>query len=342
MPTAPPLLAIRPQMAARLWHFRAHLSLTSIVLGACGEGTRPESEPPPLTRTTMQQYLTDTAAASLTAAGQWILPVPKVGDNSQLTSERAESLALVWPRQFGPWVLSRLESEHGDAIDLNALARCGRIYYAASPYEQLDASTAAIEATKAAQRAFGPWWLVTLCSKTNVPQLSVAIAAYAAELHIEDGQIVMPRLGGEWFSVEGIPHTLDADFLQPPEEAARMMALASRLRVAAVPELIVPARSDGFPNHARWRIKLDGRVPARGSTGRLVMADEYYTWRRPGAESLNILIPAISQLPGLTFRYPANITTADADERLTYAEGFLPRRASIAVAFESVTLSSGK
>lgn len=314
------------------------------VLAACDPGTRPESTPPAITPETMQQYVTAGAAANLDAGGHWKLAEPNAKDRPQITRRQAEALAELWPIQFGPWIHRQLESEHGASIDLKALARCGVTYYAASPYQPLDAATASNPATEAAQRAFGPWWLVTLCSAAGTPQLSVGVAGYAIELGVKGGEIVMPRfpkMGGEWFSVEGIPRSASQEFLEAPERAVQRLALASGLRVAAVPELIVPDHTNGFPNRARWRLKLESPAFAVGQSGRALSSDEYYSWLRPGAQRSSFVIPAASQPPGLTFRYVLNATTAGPDEPLVYAEGFLPRRAHIPTAFEPVTLGEG-
>lgn len=330
--------------APRTRRLAAALAAAMAALTACDTGTRPESSSPPITSQTMRQYVTPAAAANLDASGHWKLAESNAKDRPQLTRGRAEALAVLWPLQFGPWIQRRLESEHGGAIDLKGLARCGATYYAASPYQPLDAATASNPATEAAQRGFGPWWLVTFCSSSGTPQLSVGVAAYATELDVKGGEIIIPRfpkMGGEWFSGEGIPRSARQDYLEAPERAAQRLALASGLRVAAVPELVVPDHRDGFPNRARWRLKLEGPAPAVGQNGRTLNADEYYSWVRPGAQHSGFLIPAPSQPPGITFRYPVNATTAGPDEPIEWREGFFTRRPGIPTAFEPVILGEG-
>ena len=231
-------------------------SCTALVIGC---QTHDDSlTAPQISANSMLSIVTGTAAQNLDVSGHFRLQGPPSGGPAQLNRSQAEALATLWPRQFGTWIVRRLEREHGGNLDLRSLTVCGRTFYAESPLEPMDVSVAADPGGAVAQRVYGPWWLVTMCGSGAVPQLSLAVSAYATDLTIEKGVIRGPAIGGEWFSPEGIPVGQGEDFLEAPERAALHVAVSTGRRVLHVPRLITPVRPDGSPNHSFW-------VPAASS-----------------------------------------------------------------------------
>lgn len=320
---------------------RTALAAWAVLLTACQDS--PVSEPAtlPPTLETMRQYVTGEAATNLSATGQFQLRSPGSDDPAEITGEQAIALAALWPRQFGPWLHDHLESQRGGRIELTALMPCGDAAYAVSPYSPMEGALATKPEVQAARRVYGPWWIISLCSRSGTPQLSVAVSAYSTDLRIENGEIRLPALGGEWFSVEGIPSVAGADFLEKPERLVQRLALHTGARVSEVPELIIPDRRDGFPNHARWRVTLERPVSGRTISGRHATQVEVYSWRRPGAQELGFLVSSASQPARVSFRYPTNLASTAPGDPLSYTEGFLMRRLDVPVSFEPVVLAGG-
>ena len=151
-----------------------------IMVSGCS-GATGDADPPELTPALMASLVTGAAAVDLDASGHFQLKGPTGPGPRQLSKQEAEALAAIWPIEFGSWIQPALEKEHGGPIIFSDLRRCGRTLYATSPFEPID--LAANEPSAApAQRAFGPWWLVTLCNASGAPELSLGVSAYATDL----------------------------------------------------------------------------------------------------------------------------------------------------------------
>lgn len=309
------------------------LGLLSLV--ACLEATNDSR--PDLTYNTMVRYTVGEATSGLDKNGRFQLYQPT--GSSEISQQQAMAFAALWPKQFGRWVVRSLEYDHGGPIAIDSLRVCGTTYYMESAFEPLGEQLEAQDPAHA--RVFGPWWLVTLCGHTDQPQVSLAVAAYSTDLRIERGEIVMPRVGGEWFSWEGIPKDVGFDFVESPERLVQRTGDTYGRRVTKVPELIAPLRQDGFPNHPRWRLALDAPLTAVGKSREYHNLKDIHSWRRPGSAQHDYQIPVESQPDEVTFHYPDPVSSKDPDGPLKFLEGFATRRSGVPVLFESVTLQDG-
>lgn len=206
------------------------------------------------------RFLIGDAASALSPRGQFELSVPAIGKPLQLSGEEASARAEAWARQFGPFLHGRLEQEHGASLDITTLTACPRPMYADTPYE--DGGGDPITPVR---NIFGPWWLVSLCTPTGEPAVSVAVAAYGTEVQLERGRLKFPPVHGANFFAVGIPRGIALPV--SPERAAEMAASTTGRRVTAVPYLVLVGRPHA-PQAAMWRISLDGLatadVPASG------------------------------------------------------------------------------
>lgn len=311
-----------------------HVSGLLVVVGMTGCQETGSEGSEPLTYGTMAKYVVGEAATALQANGRFRLYEPSSPD--EITQSHAEAIAAAWPEQFGRWIAGRLEREHGAPISMPDQRVCARTYYVRSAFEQLDDQFKA--AGPPTRRLFGPWWLVTLCGSRNQPQVSLAVSAYSTDLRVEDGSILMPNFGGEWFAAEGISKDVGTTFVEQPEELVRRTGASYDRRVTRTPELIAPMREDGFPNHPRWRLFLDKPVTARGKVTEHLNKTEVMSWRRPGGSQQDYQVALEAQPREVAFRYPDPATLNDADVPLRFLTGLVKRRADVPVKFESVSV----
>ena len=318
-----------------------HILMLAFVISGC-LGASEDANPPELTPSLMASLVTDAAAANLDASGHFRLQASSRGGPRQLSQQEAEALAAIWPAQFGPWIQPALEKEHGGPIALSGLRVCGRTLYAASPFQPIDLTLA--EPTAApAQRVFGPWWLVALCNASGIPELSLGVSAYATDLTIKDGHIVLPVIGGEWFSPEGVPIGADNDFILSPERAVERMATKTNRKIREVPQLVVPLRPQGFPNHPRWKLLLDSKATVQTKPNNQVREeDQLYIGRRPTDRSNTLAVAAPSQPDEVTVSYVANAKIGAPRGPIEYKQIHVRRIADLPVAFDSITVVQGR
>jgi hypothetical protein len=312
-----------------------------IVISGC-LGASEDAKPPELTPHLMASLVTGAAAANLDASGHFRLQGPSGAGPRQLSRREAEALAAIWPVQFGPWIQPALEKEHGGPITFSDLRVCGKALYAGSPFEPIDLAVA--EPTAApAQRVFGPWWLATLCNVSGVPELSLGISAYATDITIKDGRMVLPVIGGEWFSPEGIPLGAEDDFILSPERAAERVATKTSHKIREVPQLIVPLRRQGFPNHPHWRLLLDTKAAVQTETNKQGRAEDHlYIGRRPTDRSNTLAVAAPSQPEEVTVSYLANVKIGALPGPIEYKQIHVRRVPDLPIAFDSVTVVQGR
>ena len=198
--------------------------------------------------------LTAAAAASVNERGQFILSGPSEDGVSMLSEAQARSLAVAWAKEFGSFHRTRLERVHCAPIDMALLEPCPRAFLARSPYEPLGR-----DIPNYTRHLFGPYWLIAMCA-SGVPQVGLAVAAYATDVTIEGGRIRFPAWHGNEFVSRGIKR--GEEMLLTPERAATLVADKSNRRVATVPELILP-ENKGIPQLARWRVTLEVTFPPR-------------------------------------------------------------------------------
>lgn len=248
---------------------------------ACGDRSMSTAPVPQVSRAEILQALTPEAAAAVGSDGRLPAPQPLETGRPQLAVATAESLAVAVARRNLPYDRERLDREHGGPIAYRWMIPCGRTAYAAPAFERLAGDDPATAAWPE-QKAFGPWWLVTLCAPGGEPQLSVAVSAYATELRVTaDGSIEFPAIGGNDFLPLGIPRGRAADELPTAEAAAVLAAKLSGRRVAAAPELVAPYYREDAPQGARWRVRLDGPARILTAGGSAAVVTEVYVSRVP-------------------------------------------------------------
>ena len=150
-----------------------------------------------------------------------------------------------------------LETEHGAAIKFGELRSCGRALYAESPYEPLDPSV-----HKAFHNQFGPKWLIGLCNRYGRLAVSLAIAARATELRVDDDVLRVAQSAGNEFFAMGVPSDWDSPVGLSPEMAVALAAVSSR-RVIEVPRLIAASAAEAYPQGSYWLVDLDGDARLR-------------------------------------------------------------------------------
>jgi hypothetical protein len=242
--------------------------------------------------------LTPEAARSLDASGGFRLgtqtPNPAY---PELTSQQTERLAALWPAQFGSMVRKNLEEGHGGPINFRSLNVCGRTLYAQSAFEPPP-----LDIPAPRRKPYGPWWFVTLCESQR-PTLSLAISAWATELTIVKDKILFPRVAGNEFFPLGIPAGHMGEFPLSPEEAVTIAANHVGRRVAAIPQLVMAAKTDGPPQAARWRLPLEMNGLVHGlRSGDVAVSELFVGSPDVRRDSYAVFIAAKDQPP--TFDFP--------------------------------------
>ena len=229
-----------------------------------------ELSAPQVKDTGIVALVTPSVAVQLDENG--IVAAPEQSPQSdELASDDARTLAQDWVKLYAPWVRPTLEAEHGSTIALEKLVPCGRVFYASSSFQPL---AAAVPATM--KRAYGSFWIVTLCD-SDVPQVLLSVSATASHLFdLHAGRLppgTVPMTGNE-YAWRGIPEGQISKRRPTPEDAIRRAATWSSVRVASLPELVT-----GGPKTSilRWKVKLERRVGARSMRSGLTMeSDEIY------------------------------------------------------------------
>jgi hypothetical protein len=195
-------------------------------------------------------FVTGDAASSLTLQGGIGLPGPLALPYPQISEEQAVELADTFRKVHLPGILPAIEKERRAGIDPSQLHSCGRTFYAEPSVEPLPATV-----TPAIRRAYGPWWLVTLCGKAGSPEVSIAVSAFATDLSIRNGLLVYPPDGGEFFHPLGIPIDRSDGIPGPPEDAIAQLADRTGLRINQLPHLVFLPRT--LPQRGYWRLMLE-------------------------------------------------------------------------------------
>lgn len=237
-----------------------------VSLAACSD-TKVNTEPLPTAAAVASAVVGD-AAAKLDVSGHFThLSAQEEGE---LGAGEAVRIANIYAKQFVPLEHTSLGKERGGPIDLRNLVVCGRPLYAASPFEPLPPSVPLRD-----RRPYGAYWMITLCAK-GVPQVSLAVSALATDLKIENGKIRFPFNFGNEFYTQGIPLGHQGEFPSAPEVAVVRTAEFSGRHASSVPELIMPATTEGLPQEARWHIKLDNSTDVATNSGNR-LADVLYS-----------------------------------------------------------------
>ena len=241
------------------------------VVGCADDVLAPQPEPD------VRQYVTGEAAALVDASGHFqvrdtiaISALPTIG------ADRARNLALgylktfAWPdAAVGSAIGVGLEKQHGGPININMLTP-GNVVLAQSTYEDVAGSAPAFF-----RNTVAPRFIVRLTQGTN-PTVAVAVSAFATDVQLGNGKVVLPDSSGGEFYAYGNPQ--GAGFLEPigPERAAVAVAKASGALVTKVPELLLP-HEDYYFTYARWKVTLDREVAfARRETGEITRSAVVY------------------------------------------------------------------
>lgn len=192
------------------------------------------------------------AAFSRDASGNFLLSGPD--DPTEVAEVQARDLALSYARTAGRWLRPSWEAERGAAINVDDLAVCGRAYYARSIFQRLPEGT-----PEHVRQYLGPRWLVSLCDRTNIPIVSVAVPTTATKITVRDGYARVTN--GHGLTSFGIPTSVTAVPVTP-EIAAAEVARATGRRVSRVPELVLPP-PPYVPQLAKWRIVLEKEAPIK-------------------------------------------------------------------------------
>jgi hypothetical protein len=242
------------------------------------------------------QYLTASAAQSVDASGQFILPQPSASLDSEITREQAEALAQAWVTTGFPALLQGyLETGHGGSIAVDQLRVCDRSFRSESSFAIPDTISA-----QSIKRGIGPWWLVGLCQGQQIA-ISLAVSALATDLSIVNGKIVFPIVGsGNEFFPMGVPSSWEGPVPKSPEHAVVEVGTTTGVRITKAPELVSPSPTRGSPQSALWGITLESAVVFRGlSTSQETSLAEVYQGMvvQPGgvAQTPSLAIPTGTQ-----------------------------------------------
>mgnify|MGYP001596594024 CR=1 FL=1 len=237
----------RPQQV----HFQLLGTALLVTAAACADAPLPA---PGRTETiSLSEAVTPKVAAGLSLEGRFDVAVSANEPGIEITPARAAELALAFAQQYAPYSRSLFEKAAGRRLDFQKLLADGRVFYAQSPYDELDARY-----SKPMQKAAGGYYIVNLL-QDGQPALSVAVSAKASDVEIRGGRLLFPRHNGNEFLALGVRRG-NREFPIAPELAAVRAAEQSGAKVAAAPTLIMPAFGTFAPHYARWRIPLDRPV----------------------------------------------------------------------------------
>lgn len=308
-------------------------ALALVVATACSDGTGPSDPTPDPT-----PYVVGAALANL-QQGRFQLPEPGPSAVPMIDRARAEALARAWAISFGPALTDALTQEHGGPVQPAALQVCATTRFAESQFETVDPAVAADLFRAPTVRALGPQWLVQLCAPSGELQVALAVAAYATDLGIEHGYVVLPSapVGGNWFSSLGTPRGVAPSFPIGPEEAVVLVARATERRVTEVPRLMLRTATFRSPLTAAWQVRLDAPVTVHESaTGAPQAASELYVLRDESGR-VRLSVAASEQPATSTQTYLVFDTINQPPNPPQIAEFTLTRRADVPVLFTEVT-----
>ena len=294
-------------------------------------------EPPSAPRATDASVSAAVTAAvrSQLVQGQFQLAVG-AGSVPEITAAQAEDLARAWRLDFGSWVEPALESERGASIDLAHLSVCGQTLYVQNYFELPDMGLMSNPIAAAVVRGRGPWWLVSLCGGAQDVQVLLAVSAYATDLGLQQGHLVVPPVGGTWFVSLGVPRGAGS-FLPSPEDVVVAVAQLTGRHVSAVPALIAPAFA--IPQMAQWRVILDAPAAVRRTDGSRVTTTELYVGQGATAGAIRLRMPAAAaqQPASLTTGYDAAVQIGQPARPISWQEIVFRRRDGVASTFDDVT-----
>ena len=238
----------------------------ALISSACSDTTQRHDTPlevPTVTR--VGSSVSKEMAATLSPNGE----IPVAVDNqpgSEISAHQAVELGLAYMKDFGPFNRSILEGAVAAPIDFSALTAEPRIFFAASPYEDLDGRF-----SRPSAKAMGPYYLITL-SQRGTPVVSLAVSAKASDLRVENGHLKLPLVYGNEFWMMPITRRLRLPLT--PEAAAVIANEGTGLTVSEAPLLVIPERANFVPQYSMWRVV---GVPSGGAQeSRNIASDTLY------------------------------------------------------------------
>ncbi|HEU4996405.1 MAG TPA: hypothetical protein VFT29_16420 [Gemmatimonadaceae bacterium] len=251
-------------------------------------------------------HVTGAAAAALDADGQFVLPALSSGwSRTELGEAEAAALADAYVRVYAPTLPSWFERVHGAKIDFAALRRCGRVFYALSPYVEPPMST-----SQSLVNAVSSQWLFSYCDGRALPAVSVAVAAAATNLRFAGSRIDPASLVGNEIDGSGIPMGMNVPI--SPEGAVERLAKESQRRISTVPRLLLPGVRF-HPQVARWELATETPVATTNSDGQsrsdrlFFLGSNVRSWDvvvyRSRAQSADSLSDALIRANGDTVRF---------------------------------------
>jgi hypothetical protein len=283
----------------------AFVALVLTALIGCRDQSTSGPSNPSLLTAPLNQLLVGEGRVMLDEAGRLILPAPAEGTIPSITEERAESIAALWPGQFGAFILPTLEEAHGASIDMTRLRVCGRTLYVETAYEPSRITGAPEAVLGVLRRAYGPWWMVPLCGPKQLPQIIVSVSAYATDITLDGSKMTLPTSGGEWMRVDAMPLAAPNEFPLTAERAIRLGAARTGSRVAGLAVLV--ARPLASPTLSLWRIPLER--PIRIRTDKRPYGAEvheiYVGFQAGGGDEPRYFIPGANQPTSELARIPA-------------------------------------
>ena len=265
----------RTKSTKRIAHWRCMIVLGS-VLAACTDGTPAAVRAVQPSSAALRAVVTGPAAAAVAVDGRFQLAAAPQSQG-EISSTTANEIASAWLRSHASMIRDFIEKTHGGSVNFSKLSPCGRTLYAQSPFQPLPSDVPAPY-----RRPFGSWWLVTYCDDGQRPTVSVAVSALATELRIANGKLTFPSVSGNEIFALGIPSGHQGEYPISPEAAVQIAADQTGVRVAKVPELVIPLTSDGPPQTARWRIALE-RSASFARSSDVVSSSEVFLGVSPAA-----------------------------------------------------------
>lgn len=198
------------------------------------------------------------------------------------------------------------------------------------------------------RRPYGSWWLVTFCDPALTPTVSVAVSALATDLSITDGKLTFPRISGNEFFGIGIPAGHQGEFPSSPESAVQATAQQTRALVESPPELVMPLKTDGPPQAARWHMSLKTQVVFRAASDTLTANEVFVGLAGLGASVLRTTVASrvqpdavdVEWLPPPKIGEPADayIVRMGASQQVAR----ISRRSDTPLRFETASLRNGQ
>lgn len=229
--------------------------------------------------TVSRDWVTGAAAAALGADGRFVLARPTDPGPLEIDEGAARAQAVAWARLVAAmptsggsdWFApggSGLERDHGAKIPFAQLRDCGRAIYAWSAYGPLPGGL-----PRPIVNAFGPYWLIRLCSPAGDVPVVLGVAATSA-LVVSNGRLEPPSptaaTGNEFNAAatwRGTPPAR-AYPLEPEAVVAFVYRVTGR-RVSEVPTFVArvaDARPDPIaPQFGLWRVTLEASIRGVGA-----------------------------------------------------------------------------